>query len=218
MFWQTIEVLNYPEASIHGSSESYTRSNRRTGGTLAGHHIAHIAALCDVFCKGLRNHLAPQRTSNGYLDDVIEEALTRRVNAAKEELRKILEDEKCPPLTFNHYYTLTIQKARLSKRKRDSAENEGPNGTSNDKRAKTGTQTPQFGLPGSLLGFSGRTDGAAASQGSNPNKIPVAVENEKGDIVFEDWETETDTRIILMDMVSSLHPIHGVLQNDASLG
>jgi hypothetical protein len=121
-------------------------------------------------------------------------------------------------LTFNHYYTLTIQKARLSKRKRDSAENEGPNGTPNDKRTKTGTQTPQFSLPSSLLGFGARTDGAAASQGSNPNKIPVAVENEKGDIVFEDWETETDTRMILMDMVSSLHPIHGVLQNDASLG
>jgi hypothetical protein len=50
-----------------------------------------------------------------------------------------------------------------------------------NKRAKTGTQTPQFGLPASLLGFGGRTDGAAASQGSNPNKIPVAVENEKGD-------------------------------------
>jgi hypothetical protein len=133
----------------------------------------------------LRNHLAPQRTSNGYLDDVVEEALTRRVNAAKEELRKIL-DEKCPPLTFNHYYTLIIQKARLSKRKQDSGENEDPNGTPNDKRTKTGTQTPQFGLPGSLLGFGGRTDGAAANQGSNPNKIPVVVENEKGDIVFED--------------------------------
>ena len=118
-------------------------------GTLATHHITNIAALCDIFCKDLRNHLAPQRTSNGYLDDVIEEALTRRVNAAKEELRKIFEDEKCPPLTFNHYYTLTIQKARLSKRRRDSAENEGPNGIPNDKRAKTGTQTPQFGLPGS---------------------------------------------------------------------
>jgi hypothetical protein len=159
-------MLRYVQGGVLAfiSSESYTGSNRRTGGTLGAHHIAHIAALCGVFCKGLRNHLAPQRTSNGYLDDVIEEALTRRVNAAKEGLRKILEDEKCPPLTFNHYYTLTIQKARLSKRKQDSAENEDPNGTLNDKRAKTGTQTPQFGLPRSLLGFGGKTDGATASQ------------------------------------------------------
>jgi len=33
-------------------------------------------------------------------------------------------------------------------------------------------------------------------------KAPVAVENDKGDIVFEDWEAESDTRVILMDMVN----------------
>jgi hypothetical protein len=135
VFWQRIEVLRYPEASIHGSSESYTRSNRRTGALSLPITSLTSQLFVTFSVRGLGNHLAPQRTSNGYLD-VIEEALTRRVNAAKEELRKILEDEKCPPLTFNHYYTLTIQKARRSKRKRDSAENEGPNGTPNEQARK----------------------------------------------------------------------------------
>jgi hypothetical protein len=165
-------------------------------GRLAVHHIAHIAALCETFCNALRDHLAPRRTSNGYLDNVIEEALARRVQAAKVELGKILEDEKCPPLTFNHYYTLTIQNARLQKRKRASADNDRSNGTPNEKRQKTGSQGPQF-MPGI---FGGRTDGASPSQAAN-GKTPVAVENEKGDIVFEDWEAESDTRMILMDMV-----------------
>jgi hypothetical protein len=90
VFWQTIEVLSYPEASIHGLIGELYQIQSQNWGTLVAHHIAHTAALCDVFCKGLRNHLTPQRTSNGYLDDVIEEALTRRVNTAKEELRKSL--------------------------------------------------------------------------------------------------------------------------------
>jgi hypothetical protein len=71
-------------------------------GRLSLQHISHIAGLCELFCNTLRNNLAPRRTSNGYLDDVIEDALVRRVEAAKDELQKILEDEKCPPLTFNH--------------------------------------------------------------------------------------------------------------------
>lgn len=167
-------------------------------GRLAVRHIAHIAALCEAFCNALRNHLAPRRTSNGYLDNIIEEALARRVQAAKVELGKILEDEKCPPLTFNHYYTLTIQKARLQKRKRASADNDGSNGTPGEKRQKTGSQGPQF-VPGI---FGGKTDSASPSQSAN-SKTPVAVENEKGDIVFEDWEAESDTRMILMDMVGS---------------
>lgn len=167
-------------------------------GKLAVHHIAHIAALCEAFCNALRNHIAPRRTSNGYLDNIIEEALTGRVQAAKVELGKILEDEKCPPLTFNHYYTLTIQKARIQKRKRATADSDGSNGTPNDKRHKTGS-TSQLGMPGI---FGGRTDGASSSQAAN-GKVPVAVENDKRDIVFEDWEAESDTRMILMDMVSA---------------
>lgn len=175
-------------------------------GKLAVHHIAHIAAVCEAFCNALRNHLAPRRTSNGYLDNVIEEALAKRVGAAKEELSKILEDEKCPPLTFNHYYTLTIQKSRLVKRKRTSTDIDGPTGTPNEKRAKNATQAPQFGMPGGVSAFGGRNDGASPSQVVNQNKIPIAVENEKGDIVFEDWEAESETRMILMDMVSIWRP------------
>lgn len=167
-------------------------------GKLAIHHIAHIAALCESFCKNLRNNLAPRTTTNGYLDDIIEEALVKRVEAAKEELMKILEDEKCPPLTFNHYYTLTIQKSRIQKRKRASTDLDGPNSAptgKQDKRVKTGTA--QFGMPGL---FGGRTDSAAASQVPNSSEVATAVESDEGDLVFEDWEADADTRIILMDM------------------
>ena len=165
--------------------------------TLAINHVAHIATICESFCNTLRNHLAPRRTSNGYLDDVIEEAFAKRMEAAKEELTKILEDEKCPPLTFNHYYTLTIQKSRVQKRKRSSTDLDGPGGPpagNPDKRPRTATA--QFGMPGL---FGSRSD-STASQAPGTNPVATAVENDKGDIVFEDWEADADTRIILMDM------------------
>ena len=174
-------------------------------GKLAVHHIAHIAALCEAFCNALRNHLAPRRTSNGYLDNVLEEALARRVHAAKVELGKLLDDEKCPPLTFNHYYTLTIQKSRSQKRKRASADVDGSSATPSEKRPKIGSATSAFGVPGAMLGFGGRNDGASPSQVVIP-KAPVAVENEEGEIVFEDWEAESDTKVILMDMVNTWSP------------
>jgi hypothetical protein len=54
------------------------------------------------------------------IDDQVRSAVTRRVQQAldtslgkaNEELRNILSDEQAHPITYNHYYTDNIQKAR----------------------------------------------------------------------------------------------------------
>lgn len=43
---------------------------------------------------------------------IIDRALLQRKEAAMQEFRKLLEDEKRQPITYNHYYTDNIQKSR----------------------------------------------------------------------------------------------------------
>jgi hypothetical protein len=47
------------------------------------------------------------------LKQIILSILKNNIAAAMEELRKICEDEKFQPLTYNHYFTDNIQKDRL---------------------------------------------------------------------------------------------------------
>jgi predicted nucleotidyltransferase len=47
------------------------------------------------------------------MQQIIVSALKNNLVAAMEELRKICEDEKFQPLTYNHYFTDNIQKDRL---------------------------------------------------------------------------------------------------------
>jgi hypothetical protein len=60
-------------------------------------------------------------------DDQVRNNVKRRVGqplglgfqGAREELRKILSDEKIQPITYNHYYTDNIQRARADVAKKD---------------------------------------------------------------------------------------------------
>ena len=42
-------------------------------------------------------------------------ALEARHMVAREELKKIIDDKGSHPITYNHYYTTTIQKVRTNK-------------------------------------------------------------------------------------------------------
>jgi hypothetical protein len=46
------------------------------------------------------------------IPNIINSILDKNFRAAQEELQKICDDEKIQPITHNHYYTDTIQKAR----------------------------------------------------------------------------------------------------------
>jgi hypothetical protein len=45
--------------------------------------------------------------------EIANAALRQRTKNAEKELEKLLEDEKQHPITYNHYYTDNVQRARL---------------------------------------------------------------------------------------------------------
>jgi hypothetical protein len=50
---------------------------------------------------------------------ILVSTLKENLDAAKEELEKICEDEKLQPITYNHYFTNSIQKNRLQDLRKD---------------------------------------------------------------------------------------------------
>ncbi|KAF2098337.1 hypothetical protein NA57DRAFT_66664 [Rhizodiscina lignyota] len=84
--------------------------------TMAMEHINNVADACQEFvCKVLQ-----KVTSNDIearLQDVrVESALKEALKEARAELKKVIADKQRHPITYNHYYTMTIQKMRRAKR------------------------------------------------------------------------------------------------------
>jgi hypothetical protein len=46
---------------------------------------------------------------------IVEESLKTRLQTGEAEPKKLLEDRKSYPMTYNHYYTVAIQKMRREK-------------------------------------------------------------------------------------------------------
>ena len=84
---------------------------------IARKHTEDISKLCANFVCDLLQELCPQdvymRLSSSDLDD----ALNQRLKHSQAELKKIIADKKLYPMTYNHYYTMTIQKLRSHRAK-----------------------------------------------------------------------------------------------------
>jgi hypothetical protein len=82
---------------------------------LALQHIEKVSNDCKVFVNMVLDETAPpdikSRLSNLTVDKALDDALA----AAKEELKKIVEDKGRHPMTYNHYFTTKIQEQRKSK-------------------------------------------------------------------------------------------------------
>jgi hypothetical protein len=81
-------------------------------GDVARDHLAAVFSIVDKFVSAAVRHIIA--------DDQVRSAVTRRVRQALDtslgkahkELCNILSDEQAHPITYNHYYTDNIQKAR----------------------------------------------------------------------------------------------------------
>lgn len=82
---------------------------------LAEDHLQDVSKLCSNFVIDLLRDICPLDVSSRVQASVVEESLKRRVEAGEAELNKLLQDRKRYPMTYNHYYTLTIQKMRREK-------------------------------------------------------------------------------------------------------
>lgn len=84
--------------------------------TLALAHIDRIAIVCESFVRALLNDVTTPDVSARLQAHQVEPALKARLAGAQAELSKIIQDKNRHPITYNHYYTTTIQKMRNKKR------------------------------------------------------------------------------------------------------
>jgi hypothetical protein len=88
-------------------------------GSISRHHVDAVVSLVSQFIHSALAFVVKDPDVRNNLLEGIKRAL--RVNAQKayEELDNLLQDEARHPITYNHYYTDNIQKARLDRSKTD---------------------------------------------------------------------------------------------------
>ncbi|TGJ82147.1 hypothetical protein E0Z10_g6598 [Xylaria hypoxylon] len=79
---------------------------------LASDHIEKIYQLCENFLSGVLAHQAPQDVKERFWSSIVADGLNERREAAIHELKEIIQDNKCAPINYNHYYTDNLQKQR----------------------------------------------------------------------------------------------------------
>ncbi|KAJ4297535.1 hypothetical protein N0V90_005427 [Kalmusia sp. IMI 367209] len=82
---------------------------------IASEHIARMAAVCKEFVYRVLQHSAPAEFLPRITGLSVDAALKASLAAAKEELARIIKDKSRHPMTYNHYFTSTIQKQRQRK-------------------------------------------------------------------------------------------------------
>jgi hypothetical protein len=71
------------------------------------------------FVDSVLKHIITDDQVRNSVKSCVRQPLDFGLQNAQEELRKILSDEKTQPITYNHYYTDNIQKARADVAKKD---------------------------------------------------------------------------------------------------
>ena len=79
---------------------------------LAHNHIENVAKKCGKFVELVLKTVATEDIQRRMWELKIDGALKNALTASRSELDKILEDKNRHPITYNHYYTTTIQKER----------------------------------------------------------------------------------------------------------
>jgi TPR repeat protein len=85
---------------------------------IAAQHLRRVHNEAASFAQRALGFLANDKRVGAEVLKIVNANLEENFQAAQDELRKICDDERGPPLTYNHYYTDTIQKSRQSKWKK----------------------------------------------------------------------------------------------------
>jgi len=89
---------------------------------IAQNHTEEISKLCANFVSDLLQELCPQDIYTRLSSSDIDDALKQKLKHSQAELKKIIADKKLYPMTYNHYYTTTIQKLRSQRAEKNLAE------------------------------------------------------------------------------------------------
>lgn len=80
---------------------------------IATDHVNQVSALVTDFVRGALEHVIDDQQLRRQVFGILRSRLESNEGEAHRELRKLLDDEKGSPVTYNHYYTDNIQKSRL---------------------------------------------------------------------------------------------------------
>ncbi|KAF3919407.1 Dynamin [Orbilia brochopaga] len=78
-------------------------------------HITRVTAACVAFVKTVLASSTTADIAARLMDRKVEPGLKKALDSAEEELRKIMNDKALHPITYNHYYTNTIQRMRKAR-------------------------------------------------------------------------------------------------------
>lgn len=117
---------------------------------MAGVHVKLIHRALKSFIAALLEHITDEERISQEIERQVNERLTTQMNEAEKELQLLIDDEHQQPITYNHYYTDNVQKARqkashdlINNIVNDTAEG-GPDGAKNTK--KNGVDTKKNGV------------------------------------------------------------------------
>ncbi|KAL2856524.1 P-loop containing nucleoside triphosphate hydrolase protein [Aspergillus pseudoustus] len=96
---------------FHTQSERWENISRR--------HVDAVVSLVSRFIQSALKYVVKDAKVRQSLTQSIRNTLDVNAREAYEELNRILGDEARHPITYNHYYTDNIQKARLDRSKKD---------------------------------------------------------------------------------------------------
>ncbi|KAH0493480.1 hypothetical protein TgHK011_000148 [Trichoderma gracile] len=84
---------------------------------IAKSHVHSIVDLVANWIKLAVGNLHPEESIQTQIQVILQEWLEDAEKNALEELGKLIDDERRGPLTYNHYYTDNVQKARLDEQR-----------------------------------------------------------------------------------------------------
>jgi hypothetical protein len=79
---------------------------------LASEHINLVHKALKSFIMALSEHVTDEERISLEIRKQVNERLTAHMNQAEKELQTLIDDEHQQPITYNHYYTDNVQKAR----------------------------------------------------------------------------------------------------------
>ncbi|KAL6229069.1 P-loop containing nucleoside triphosphate hydrolase protein [Aspergillus navahoensis] len=86
---------------------------------IARDHLNAVAALVSSFLQAALEFVIKDTKVRQNVQNCVSKSVQGDIQRAIEELRVLLEDEARQPITYNHYYTDNIQKARNDQSKRE---------------------------------------------------------------------------------------------------
>ncbi|PGH37001.1 hypothetical protein GX50_00237 [[Emmonsia] crescens] len=79
---------------------------------ISEHHVRRLHSEVCIFVRKALEHVAKEDHVRWEIQKILDRCLQKILDNALTELKKLCDDERAHPITYNHYYTDNIQKAR----------------------------------------------------------------------------------------------------------